>query len=103
MAELALLGSGSKEDNAVFLRDRGIEILIFIDHFIRENSIPEITTDGSGGGLALLGWSLGVAVSLAAIAAMEDIPLETSQRLGKYLRRNIVFGVCHFTLLEQTR
>lgn len=89
----------SNEAKHQFLEQRGVEILRFIDAFIQQFNLPAISrSEGKQvGGVALLGWSLGIVFTLAAIANVDSklISDETRERLGTHLRTHILLGV-HF-------
>lgn len=95
----------SEEFKTEFLNLRGVEILQFIDGFIKHSCIPSIQNiphsdsehgqAASTGGLSLTGWSLGCAFTLAAISNV-DSPLISEAmrgRLGQYLRAHIMLGI----------
>ncbi|KAF5373217.1 hypothetical protein D9757_010563 [Collybiopsis confluens] len=93
--------AGSK---AKFLELRAVEILHFIDGFIQRSGVPPIGTGDSlsdesstnvrKGGIGLMGWSLGSAFSLSAIAHVDSslVTEDMRNRLGKYLRTHIMLG-----------
>lgn len=86
----------SREAKEKFLERRGVEILHFIDAFIQCAGIPEINylNNRCIGGLALAGWSLGSAFTLAAIANVNSnlVSHELQNRLEHYLRAHIMLG-----------
>ncbi|THH21249.1 hypothetical protein EW146_g258 [Bondarzewia mesenterica] len=47
-----------------------------------ENNIPPLSADGKSGGAALVGWSLGNILSLAAIAHVDALPQDVQSRLA---------------------
>ncbi|KAJ3979448.1 hypothetical protein F5890DRAFT_1469413 [Lentinula detonsa] len=92
----------SIEEKHRFLEQRGVEILLFIDEFIQRFNLPPIS-DFEGkrvGGAALIGWSLGIAFTLAAIANVDSdlISDETRKRLSKYLRAHILLEPAVITI-----
>ncbi|EAU83888.2 hypothetical protein CC1G_11982 [Coprinopsis cinerea okayama7 len=82
--------TGSDEEKAGYLRDRGLEYLYFLDRFIQLKGLPLISEDGKQGGVALLGWSLGTSFSTAAIASAPSLEDEVKDRLAKYVRASIL-------------
>lgn len=84
---------GPTEKRLQVLRERGYEILSFIDQFIRINKIPPISRNG--GGFSLLGWSLGNLQGLSALAFANDFP-DLVGRLSSYIRSYISFETIPF-------
>ncbi|KIJ91196.1 hypothetical protein K443DRAFT_14603 [Laccaria amethystina LaAM-08-1] len=85
-AELDTMATGSDTDKVIFLSNRGLEIMTFIDEFIQQYELPPISGDGKTGGVALAGWSLGNIVTCAAISSAERLSPGVKFRLAKYLR-----------------
>lgn len=96
-AELAVLSNSTDGEKAGFLRDRGLEIAKFMNIFIQKHNLPPISRDGKSGGVALLGWSLGNAFTLAAISSADMLPADAKTRLGSYLRAVIIQGIPFLT------
>ncbi|KAJ3890269.1 hypothetical protein GG344DRAFT_49965 [Lentinula edodes] len=90
------------EDKRQFFEQRGIEILRFIDQVIQRFDLPPISNfEGRRvGGTALLGWSLGIAFTLAAIANVDSdsISDETRKRLNAHLRAHILLEPAVITI-----
>ncbi|KAK7056283.1 hypothetical protein VNI00_002836 [Paramarasmius palmivorus] len=87
--------SESLEQNARrvdFTRARGLELITFMDLFIQEHNLPPISeVNGKKiGGVALLGWSLGNASTMPAIAEIANVSESTKVRLNAYLRTLIM-------------
>jgi hypothetical protein len=91
-ADIGVLTAGSEEDKNAFLKARGVEIATFISKFIEKESLPAITDNGTGGGIALIGWSLGNSFSLASISHLDALPEEDRTRVGSRLRALIMQG-----------
>lgn len=91
-AELAVLTNGTAVEKAKFMTARGVEIATFIDNFIRLYNLPGVSDDGRNGGIAVLGWSLGNAFSIATIASVPTLPADIKQRLAMYTRALIMQG-----------
>lgn len=91
-SELSTLEGGSDEQKAALLRKRGVEIGTFIDRFILQNGILPISADGKTGGIVIVGWSLGVAFALAALANVDILPSDAQARFATYLRSVILEG-----------
>lgn len=89
-AELAVLTNGTAVEKAKFMTARGVEIATFIDNFIRLYNLPGVSDDGRNGGIAVLGWSLGNAFSIATIASVPTLPADIKQRLAMYTRALIM-------------
>lgn len=86
------LATGGDEQKAALLSKRGVEVSTFIDRFIVQNDILPISADGKTGGIAIVGWSLGVALALAAFANIDILPSETRARFATHLRSVILQG-----------
>ncbi|TFK25436.1 hypothetical protein FA15DRAFT_703697 [Coprinopsis marcescibilis] len=80
----------SKDEKAGYLRDRGMEILRFVDLFIQANDVPEVSEDGKSGGVAVLGWALGAGVTLASLSHASELDKDVSERLSRYIRAHIL-------------
>jgi hypothetical protein len=91
-AELDTMATGSDTDKVIFLSNRGLEIMTFIDEFIQQYELPPISGDGKTGGVALAGWSLGNLVTCAAISSAERLSPDCKFRLAKYLRALVLQG-----------
>ncbi|KAG6867682.1 hypothetical protein C0993_012450 [Termitomyces sp. T159_Od127] len=90
--ELGIVMSGGTEEQKVAeLQARGIEIATFIDNLILQNNLSPVTQDRKEGGIILLGWSLGSASALAAIASAHALPSETRARLGAHIKSVIIY------------
>ncbi|TFK25434.1 hypothetical protein FA15DRAFT_617744 [Coprinopsis marcescibilis] len=79
----------SDDEKAGYLRDRGLEILRFVDLFIQANNLPQVSEDRKSGGVAILGWALGAGVTFAALAHA-SLDKEVSERLSRYVRAHIL-------------
>ncbi|KAK7053255.1 hypothetical protein VNI00_003881 [Paramarasmius palmivorus] len=82
--------SSQAEKNA-FLEARGHEIATFIDTFIQEFDLPPLSADGTCGGVAILGWSIGSSHAAAAVGSSLTLPSDVRARLGRYLRSLIFY------------
>ncbi|KAJ7139247.1 hypothetical protein C8R44DRAFT_764116 [Mycena epipterygia] len=89
-AENSILTSGSDTEKSQFIDARGMELASFVDTFIQKHQLPPISSDGSSGGVALLGWSAGNLVTAAAIANLAKLPASTQDRFKVYLRAHIM-------------
>ena len=93
--DLSLLFSSDAEDHKQFLRSRGLEIARFLAWVISELRIPAVNPQGeeaSGGGLALLGWSLGSITTLAFLRHLPSFPKDLVDKLAPYLKTFIMYG-----------
>ncbi|KAI0635407.1 Alpha/Beta hydrolase protein [Trametes polyzona] len=88
--DTSTLTSGSDEQKAAFLRDRGIETATFIDRFVQQFGVPPISRDGKSGGFALLGWSLGNVAALSAVTNIDALPDDARQRWAAGMRALIL-------------
>ncbi|KAK0460259.1 uncharacterized protein EV420DRAFT_1332722 [Desarmillaria tabescens] len=88
--ELAIIQTGGTDDSQreAFVEARGHEIAMFIDIFIQKFNLPPIS---SGGGVALLGWSLGATFAPIVISNADTLPEGVRHRLGDYMRSLILY------------
>ncbi|KAI1787185.1 hypothetical protein LXA43DRAFT_975377 [Ganoderma leucocontextum] len=88
--EIGVLSSGTDDQKADFLKARGVEFATFVGLFAEKDSLPPISADGSSGGFAVLGWSLGCAFALAAVAAVDALPAPAQARWKNGMRSLIL-------------
>ena len=91
--ELNVLNSGTDEQKSKYLKARGVEFATFFDTFAERNTLSSISSDGSSGGFAVLGWSLGCTFALASIAAVEALPAHVQERWKTRMRSLILQGM----------
>ncbi|KAI0325572.1 hypothetical protein GY45DRAFT_1330121 [Cubamyces sp. BRFM 1775] len=87
--DMRILSSGTDEDKDAFLSARGVEVASFIDRLIEQDRLPPPV--GQHGGIALIGWSLGCAFALSALANFEILPSISRSRFATYLRGVILY------------
>ncbi|KZT65133.1 hypothetical protein DAEQUDRAFT_697601 [Daedalea quercina L-15889] len=95
-SELTALGSGDPQQQRSMIQARGLEIATFLLWFIRKESVPppSSTADyGStrGGGLAVLGWSWGNAMTISFFAQATELPESDRRLLDAYLRGFVIY------------
>ncbi|EJD01416.1 uncharacterized protein FOMMEDRAFT_111212 [Fomitiporia mediterranea MF3/22] len=90
-AELQVLKDGTDSEKHEFMRARGLEIAKFLVWVIKELKIPRASEDGTAGGLALLGWSLGNITTIAFLGNLSSFPEDIVQTLEPYLRTFIMY------------
>ncbi|KAK0183634.1 hypothetical protein F5146DRAFT_179242 [Armillaria mellea] len=88
--ELVIIQTGGTDDSQreVLVEARGHEIALFIDTFIQKFNLPSIS---SGGGVALLGWSLGATFAPIAISSIDTLPEDVRRRLSEYMCSLILY------------
>ncbi|KAK0222340.1 Alpha/Beta hydrolase protein [Armillaria fumosa] len=88
--ELVITQTGGTDDSQreALVEARGHEIALFIDTFIQKFNLPSIS---SGGGVALLGWSLGATFAPIAISSTDTLPEDVRCRLSEYMRSLILY------------
>jgi pimeloyl-ACP methyl ester carboxylesterase len=88
---VVLTGGSSEADRDAQIAARGHEIASFVDAFIQKFKLPPLSDDGKIGGVALLGWSVGGAFPVAAVASSGTLPTDVQARLSSYVRSLIVY------------
>ena len=91
--DINVLNSGTDDQKADYLKARGVEFATFVNLFAEKNNIPPISPDGTAGGFGLVGWSLGCAFVLAAVAAVDALPAPAQARWKAGARALILQGV----------
>lgn len=90
------MNGGTDEQKNAQIEARGHEIATFIDNFIQKHHLPPTTEVSKPGGIILLGWSVGAAFALAAVASSSTLPAEVRARLGSHIRSLILYGSVSF-------
>ncbi|KAG2141235.1 hypothetical protein DEU56DRAFT_795856 [Suillus clintonianus] len=90
-ADLAGIVSGTVEGEEGFLRSQAVDIATFLVMFAREQHIPP--AEGTSGGIALMGWSLGSLLTHAVLAYLDALPSNILSDLGKYLHTMVSHDV----------
>lgn len=88
--DLKELNAGEK----TFMERVGLETARFLLWFAETRQIPKISTDRKTGGLAVMGWSMGVPLSTAVLGYPEVIEEHLYTSLEPYFRRLILYGAC---------
>lgn len=84
--EMDIIHNGSDEAHALFLREQGVFLALFVDGIIRRHSLqPE-------GGIALVAWSMGNFFALCILDSLQYLPLDTKARLSAYVHTYIAWG-----------
>jgi pimeloyl-ACP methyl ester carboxylesterase len=76
----------------VFLERTALEVATFLLNFAEEIRIPPVNSEGTRGGFALVGWSLGTVFALALTGQTQAVPPDMYQGLERYLRKIVMFG-----------
>lgn len=92
--DTTVLASGSDEQKAAFLKARGVEVATFVTRFVERNKLPPVSPDRKTGGFALLGWSLGNAIALSAVANVDSLPPAAQTLWASGMRSLILHGTC---------
>lgn len=64
---------------------------------VNELNIPRASEDGTAGGLALLGWSMGNITTMAFLGNLKTYPDDVVQNLEPYFRTFFMYGKCEFS------
>ncbi|KAH8110158.1 alpha/beta-hydrolase [Phellopilus nigrolimitatus] len=95
-ADLALLDNTDDEKHTAFLRARGEEIAIFLVWAIENLKVSPAGL--SGGGIALVGWSLGTAITLAFLRHLPEYAPAIIDALEPYLKTFFIYESAYATL-----
>ena len=87
-AELAALKSKDVATLSAFFRCRGLELAKLLSWAVRELHIPP--RKASGGGFALMGWSLGNIITMALLRFLPEFPEDLEAIMVAYLRSLII-------------
>ncbi|KAJ7821485.1 Alpha/Beta hydrolase protein [Mycena leptocephala] len=77
--DLAMFAEGNEAEQAALLEQQGRDLALFLDGIIDTLSIPK-----PGGGIALIGWSMGTLFLLSLISC-ETLPADTKARLSSLI------------------
>lgn len=99
--DLAELRSGEKERQRSVIRGHGLEIAAFLVWFIQKENTPPLSRDGRAGGLTLLGWSWGNAMTMAFLSQASELPADDRDLLTTHLRSLIIFGAQRLLAVEK--
>lgn len=96
-AELAVLSNGDAGSRTYF-KQRGVELGLFLDAFVKANNIPKPNSQRQGG-IVLTGWSLGCVTTHALLANLDSLPTATINRLSPLLHTFLMHGK-HVILID---
>ncbi|KAJ7473013.1 Alpha/Beta hydrolase protein [Mycena galericulata] len=83
--ELKVYAEGSQEDRAALMAEAGVNLALYIDEIIQQCGLP------STGGVALAGWSLGNAFTMAMISSIMSLHSRTRERLQSFIKTIIMW------------
>ncbi|KAJ6544160.1 hypothetical protein B0H19DRAFT_1169791 [Mycena capillaripes] len=84
--ELRVYASGSDEERAALLSEAGVDLALCIDEIIQQCALP------AAGGVALVGWSLGNAFTMAAAVSIKSLPSQIKERLQAFVKTFTLWG-----------
>lgn len=93
-SEIEALANASEEELAKWYRLRGLEFATFMYKFVAENGCPAPNgaTGAKGGGIGLMGWSLGGGFACMPIAYLDTYPPTIRDFFKRYFRAVIFQG-----------
>ncbi|KAI5117098.1 hypothetical protein M0805_009725 [Coniferiporia weirii] len=97
-AELAAISGTDGAEHVGFLRARGLEVARFLLWVVSEKNIPKANANGTQGGLALLGWSLGNITTMAFLRHLRSFPRDLVDALAPYLRTFFIYEAGYSSL-----
>jgi pimeloyl-ACP methyl ester carboxylesterase len=93
--DLAIFAEGNEAERAALLEQQGRDLALFLDGIIDTLSIPK-----SGGGIALIGWSMGTLFLLSLISC-EMLPADTKARLSSLVHTVVLLRSCLSSIFSQ--
>ncbi|KAF9528459.1 Alpha/Beta hydrolase protein [Crepidotus variabilis] len=85
-----------KNGRQVFIDRTAILMAEFIQFVAQTLKVPEVSENGSSGGIALLGWSIGAVTAMAPLSKPELLPNDLRTTLEKYFRMVIMLDPPHY-------
>ncbi|OCH91789.1 hypothetical protein OBBRIDRAFT_791899 [Obba rivulosa] len=101
--EVDIMRGSDVPSMASLLQARGMEAATFLSWIIEHEKLPPLApADANGmglreenvpqtGGVAILGWSSGAAIPFSLIANADQLPVNTRELLGRYLRTCVLW------------
>ncbi len=77
---------GNDEAHAVFLREQGVYLSLFVDGIIQRYSLQREC------GIALVAWSMGNLFALSILDSLQYLSLDIKTRLSAYIHTYIAWG-----------
>ena len=94
--ELKELSSPDREQQEKALRARASELAVFLRYLIETEDILPIRAgseaNSTTGGISLLSWSAGNCQTIGLLAYVDQLPGDTRDLLGAYLRSYVLYG-----------
>ena len=93
-----VIHNGSDEAHALFLREQGVYLALFVDGIIGRYSLQR------EGGIALVAWSMGNLFALSILDSLRYLSLDTKTRLSACVHTYIAWGersIYYINLLKQ--
>ena len=81
-----VIQNGSDEAHALFLREQGVYLALFVDGIIGRYSLQR------EGGIALVAWSMGNLFALSILDSLRYLSLDTKTRLSACVHTYIAWG-----------
>ncbi|KAL0572817.1 hypothetical protein V5O48_009145 [Marasmius crinis-equi] len=80
-----------KQGNRLFLEHWAVQLAEFLRKFIEEENIPPIAADRNGGGITIMGWSMGNATALSLLSDPALLKDELYALLKRYLKGLVLY------------
>ncbi|KAG7091582.1 hypothetical protein E1B28_010604 [Marasmius oreades] len=87
-----------RQGNPIFLERLAVHLVMFLKQFIEKENIPVITDNRKGGGLAIMGWSLGALTAIAPFSNPDLYDEETRVILERYVKGLILYDPAYAAL-----
>lgn len=87
--ELRVINNGTEEEKTHFELVQSQDLARFIAIFIEQFKLPSISADGTAGGVAVLGWSLGTVFTVGLTACVPSLSENERALFRRYLRASV--------------
>ena len=81
------------EGNVSFIERLGAEVAHLLMWFAETHNIPKVSRDRKSGGFSVMGWSMGIATTMAVLGCPEFVGKEAYAKLEPYFRQFIMYGM----------
>ncbi|KAF9257850.1 hypothetical protein L218DRAFT_935378 [Marasmius fiardii PR-910] len=87
-----------RKGDSIFLNRLAVHLGMFLKQFIEREKIPAVTEDQKGGGLAIVGWSLGALFALVPFSVPDLFDKEMRMMMERYVKGLILYDSAYVAL-----